>query len=112
MDARLHPSALAACHVGVALTIHLPRSYFQPSALARAGVTSHTLTLRQSLHIFCCRIAHLRSLETCTLNFAIAAATDRGSRASSDFQRFAFALAAFAALPPLLLAFFVIAVDP
>jgi hypothetical protein len=46
------------------------------------------------------------------LNFAIAAATDHGSRASSDFQRFVFALAAFAALPPLLLASFVIAVDP
>jgi hypothetical protein len=46
------------------------------------------------------------------LDFAIAVAADRSSRAPSDFRRFTLALAALATLPPLLLAAFVIAVDP
>ena len=46
------------------------------------------------------------------LTFAIVAASDRHTRATSDFRRFALVLVAFLALPPLLLAAFVIAVDP
>src|SRR5262245_58485394 len=46
------------------------------------------------------------------LDLAIAVAADRSSRAPSDFRRFTLALAALATLPPLLLAAFVVAVDP
>ena len=46
------------------------------------------------------------------MNSAIGVAADDGSRASPDFRRFALALAAFTLLPPLLIAAFVIAVDP
>ena len=46
------------------------------------------------------------------LTFAIVATSDRNSRTSSAFRRFALALVAFPALPSLALAAFVIAVDP
>jgi len=46
------------------------------------------------------------------LTVAIVAATDRGWHTASYSRRFALALAGFTALPPLLLAAFVVAVDP
>ena len=46
------------------------------------------------------------------MHFAIAEAAHLGSRMPSDFRRFALALAAFTVLPPLLIAAFIIAVDP
>ncbi len=46
------------------------------------------------------------------MHFAIAESAHLGSRMPSDFRRFALALAAFTLLPPLLIAAFIIAVDP
>ena len=58
------------------------------------------------------RAAEMAVADQSPLHFATVAAADRGPPAILDFRRFAFALAAFAILPPLLLALFIVAVDP
>ena len=70
------------------------------------------LTVLEPLDSFLRPITSHDPLTVNPLTSAIVAAAVRGSRTVPDFRRFVLALAAFAALPPLLLAAFVVAVDP